>query len=304
MAARGGGRGEAGGRRGGRGRGRRVEGEIDQDVIDASTDLVWGRRTAEGTVSGYKNKLLHMAEFFLRQESFSLLTEDRRSIQVPIEDEDMNKVLEFFGYLASPAYARRQLTSPDDITDEMAEPYSDSTIEGYRSALLSLYKNSRPVLVPSELISSSLTQFINSYKNVINDLRQKGLIKLTQGKKKLSLAAYSHLCEKFLKWDCRLVSTPTTCWAFVTICWNLMSRPDSVDSLMLCHLDWDNDHLVVEEQGHKGDQSGTMKYGKAVYANPLQPCICPVLALAVLCFSKPTASNWATYPLGYNKAVG
>jgi hypothetical protein len=56
---------------------------------------------------------------------------------------------------------------------------------------------------------------------------------------------------------------------------------------MLCHLDWDSDHLVVEEQGHKGDQSGTMKYGKAVYANPLQPCICPVLALAVLCFSKP-----------------
>ena len=66
-----------------------------------------------------------------------------------------------------------------------------------------------------------------------------------------------------------------------------MSRPDSVDSLMLCHLDWDGDHLVVEEQGHKGDQSGTMKYGKAVYANPLQPFICPVLALAVLCFSKP-----------------
>lgn len=48
-----------------------------------------------------------------------------------------------------------------------------------------------------------------------------------------------------------------------------MSRPDSVDSLMLCHLDWDSDHLVVDEQ------------------NPLQPCICPVLALAVLCFSKP-----------------
>ena len=183
MATRRGGRGDDGAPRGGRGRGRRVEGEVNQDVIAASTELVWGRRTADGTVSGYRNKLAHMVEFFSRQESFVLLTEDRRSIKVPIEDEDMNKVLEFFGYLASPAYERRQLSDPDEITNEMAEPYSDSTIDGYRSALLSLYKNSRPVLVPSDLITASLTQFIVSYRNLINDLRQKGLVKLTQGKK-------------------------------------------------------------------------------------------------------------------------
>jgi len=38
-------------------------------------------------------------------------------------------------------------------------------------------------------------------------------------------------------------------WAFITITWNLMSRPDSIECLMLCHFDWDGDHLVIEEQG-------------------------------------------------------
>ena len=83
-----------------------------------------------------------------------------------------------------------------------------------------------------------------------------------------------------------------------------MSRPDSVQQLMLCHMDWEEDHLVIEEQGryycynrsfivdgsiiavgHKGDQQGTMKYGKAVYANPSRPAICPILATAVHIFS-------------------
>ncbi len=47
-----------------------------------------------------------------------------------------------------------------------------------------------------------------------------------------------------------------------------MSRAESVDSLMLKHIDWDCDALIIEEQGHKGDQTGENKFGKHVYANP------------------------------------
>ena len=38
-----------------------------------------------------------------------------------------------------------------------------------------------------------------------------------------------------------------------------MSRSDSVDSLMLTHFDWDEDSLIIEEQGHKADQKGDFK---------------------------------------------
>jgi hypothetical protein len=66
--------------------------------------------------------------------------------------------------------------------------------------------------------------------------------------------------------------------------WNLMSRSDSVDCIMLQHIDWQGDSLLIEEQGHKSDQKGENKFWKHIYANPLEPAICPILALAVLVF--------------------
>jgi hypothetical protein len=60
---------------------------------------------------------------------------------------------------------------------------------------------------------------------------------------------------------------------------------------MLQHMDWDGDALIIEEQGHKGDQTGENKYGKHVYANPLYPDKCPVLATAVLLFCFSERSN-------------
>ena len=74
-------------------------------------------------------------------------------------------------------------------------------------------------------------------------------------------------------------------WSYFTLLWNLMSRSDSVDTLMEEHFDWNGDAMMVQEQGHKGDQSGKEKYWKHVYANPLNPIICPILALAVHVFS-------------------
>eukprot|EP00644_Phytophthora_capsici_P019291 jgi/Phyca11/132378/e_gw1.158.8.1 len=56
---------------------------------------------------------------------------------------------------------------------------------------------------------------------------------------------------------------------------------------MLQHIEWTDDCLVVEEQGHKGDQTGADKFGKHVYANPYEPSQCTVLALAVHLFCCP-----------------
>ncbi|ETI30278.1 hypothetical protein F443_22601, partial [Phytophthora nicotianae P1569] len=56
---------------------------------------------------------------------------------------------------------------------------------------------------------------------------------------------------------------------------------------MLQYMEWTEDCLSIEEQGHKGDQKGSEKFGKHVYANPYTPCQCPILALAVHLFSCP-----------------
>jgi integrase len=59
---------------------------------------------------------------------------------------------------------------------------------------------------------------------------------------------------------------------------------ESVSALKLSHFDWVEDHLIVEEQTTKTDQTGSHKFPKAVYANPLEPNICPILAIALHVF--------------------
>ena len=51
-------------------------------------------------------------------------------------------------------------------------------------------------------------------------------------------------------------------WAFFVLMWNLMSRSDSVDGLMLQHLEWQEDSLIIEEYGHNGNQTGADSYGE------------------------------------------
>lgn len=63
-----------------------------------------------------------------------------------------------------------------------------------------------------------------------------------------------------------------------------MSRADSVNHIMLQHMEWGGDSLIITEHGGKADQKDESNYGKHIYANPLQPAICPILALAVLIF--------------------
>jgi hypothetical protein len=45
--------------------------------------------------------------------------------------------------------------------------------------------------------------------------------------------------------------------------------------------------LTIEEQDHKGDQTGENKFAKYIYANPYQPEVCPILSLAVFFFAFP-----------------
>ncbi len=56
---------------------------------------------------------------------------------------------------------------------------------------------------------------------------------------------------------------------------------------MLAHISWKDDHLCVTSPKSKSDQAGEATYPRAVYANPLQPMICPVLALSICVFTTP-----------------
>jgi hypothetical protein len=49
--------------------------------------------------------------------------------------------------------------------------------------------------------------------------------------------------------------------------------------------------MTILKGNSKGDQAGEDAYPKAVYANPHQPLICPILAIAVKVFSMGFIAN-------------
>ena len=111
-------------------------------------------------------------------------------------------------------------------------------------------------------------------------------MKINEGKMHLKSSGYDLIAQKLLM-QTPLASgqswhTVVFSWSYFVVMRNLMSRSDSVDKIMLQHIDWAEDALIIEEQGHKGDQTGAEKFGKHVYANPYEPAKCPILALAIL----------------------
>jgi hypothetical protein len=56
--------------------------------------------------------------------------------------------------------------------------------------------------------------------------------------------------------------------------------------MMMEHVGWEADSLLITTPKHKGDQEGVKCFSRHLYANPLNPAICPVLALAILTFMR------------------
>ncbi|ETV70773.1 hypothetical protein H257_13856 [Aphanomyces astaci] len=65
-----------------------------------------------------------------------------------------------------------------------------------------------------------------------------------------------------------------------------MARAVSASTLRYEHVSWKNDALEIQYGVMKNDQDGHMSFARHVYANPLNPEICPVLSLGVLLFTR------------------
>jgi hypothetical protein len=217
------------------------------------------------------------------------LNADLSEFCLPIPDAALS---DFFGYLCSCAHELSKLKDDEDPDPEDPDPAAYSSVALYRSALLDLYKIAE-VPIPSST-RPMMKEILDGYEKLLNNLKRRGLFRITEGKRELQFSGFEMITKKFMKKDPadRNVggswSSTTFAWFFLVLGWNLMSRSKSVESIMLGHIEWREDCMVIQEQGHKGDQQGSKKYWKHVYANPLRPSMCPILAWAVLIFSSPS----------------
>ncbi len=117
---------------------------------------------------------------------------------------------------------------------------------------------------------------------------------IQEGKRPLTFNAYRYLANVALK------STDfgdgIFSHIFLLLSWNL-TRCISIAGIMLSHVSWTNDSLVIVIPQHKGDQEGKHCAPKHVYANPVDPLICPVLSLAIYIFTEGQRFNGGNHCL-------
>ena len=270
-------------------------------------EYMQSKRVNDGTKKNFKSRINVMTRWMMQHVSNALTSDNQ--IKIPkkkdaptkreyhqyLEEQNVLKdaVIKFFGELSMRAFALEGVSSR--VAKSLPKPLAPSSLWGYRSALVYLHSQTKQTL--DEKLNVELDTLLNGYEKTICALQKEGKVKPNEGKMHLKWDGYDMLAEKFFKkspppgakgysW-----STTVFAWSFCVLMWNLMSRSESVDSLMMEHVDWDGDALTIEEQGHKGDQTGECKYPKHLYANTEYPYKCAVLAFAVQFFSFPDRPN-------------
>jgi len=183
-----------------------------------------------------------------------------------------------------------------DLTSR-SKPLSKSIVQTAKSALRWWYEENGTEIEHS--LNRRLNSIISGYKRAISELKRQGRMKLKEGKSPLSFKNYKLLVQKIIKFS------PITnsnfeqkskyehnynqnifAWAYLVLQWNLMARANNVATIMLSHIFWSEDSMVIAIPKSKTDQEGDCDYPRHIYANPFEPTICPILAVAVNIFSR------------------
>jgi hypothetical protein len=229
---------------------------VDLATASSAAGALIDGRIATSTKKRYETSIRVMKTFW--SEHFP------RRFSVPV---DRDAIVSFFGWLIDTKYKDK--------------PAAFSTIRLYKSALVSLYKENNLLLSPDT--NQRLESLLDGYQRRVADLKLSGKMAIFEGKLHLTFEGYRLLAQALLK------TTPAQmlfAWPYLLLQWNLIARAKSVASLMMEHVSWETDALLVSLPKHKGDQEGASCFARHLYANVSDPVICPVLALAVLVFTR------------------
>ena len=103
--------------------------------------------------------------------------------------------------------------------------------------------------------------------------------RLTEGKEPFSFSIYRALNNAMMR-----ATTKDSIFAhlFLVTSWNLMCRAGNTVSIRHAHLAWREDALTIMFGHMKNDQEGDRpRDPRHLYANPIVPEVCPILALAI-----------------------
>jgi hypothetical protein len=123
--------------------------------------------------------------------------------------------------------------------------------------------------------------------------RQSGELRSRVGKDELEVAMYRWLAEQFLH------EGDSFAHLYLVLTWNLLNRAVNTKELLYTHMHWKEDALVVMLPKSKTNQVGKQRpTPKHVYANPIEPVICPILSLGVHSLLSSASDAGAVFPGG------
>jgi hypothetical protein len=135
--------------------------------------------------------------------------------------------------------------------------------------------------------------FTNSYRAYLLFISQQkldGLYPDTINSIGFSVSTYQQICDKLVRYwasgrgSCN--SAVRHLHPFFLFSFSLLGRAERIGRLRFQWMSWTDDCLLVKVPTTKSDQSGSMSYFKRVYANAINPAVCPILALAIVVFSR------------------
>lgn len=158
-----------------------------------------------------------------------------------------------------------------------------ATLSQFRSAVKSLFKMYGQE--NDQVHEDRLTYLYRGVGRVTRKRISDNGGKVKVGKDPLQFSDLKNLAESF---QTSPKKTDIFGHAFLLLCWNLMCRSVNCVNICVQHLDWKMDALSIWFSHSKCDQMGTKeKDPRHIYANPINPAICPITALGVYLLCNP-----------------
>lgn len=250
-------------------------GVAEDSTIVRPTQLMQERRVSESTKRTYSDIVKHLSTWMLQNKP--QLASRTNSQELDLALVTLEDLLDYLD-------TRVDRFGDGSAGSSISPSYFNLIRASIRFAFLSA---SVPLPARYEQVLSEITTGIKrTYADVRRADTRRGVTPAGDtGKTPLSFSLYRTISRAML-----LSEDRDTLWGhlYSTMTWNLMCRTSNTTMLSIHQFRRHNDALAIYFTKAKNDQTGDrLKDPFHVYANPLMPEICPVLALGLmfLCFA-------------------
>lgn len=263
---------------------------IRNEISHPTTQEILENRRQLGTRKQYAASIKRVITAMIKVVDLMQVPEG----QAPIPDNLVDHTIGEDGFLN----AEIPLAVYKSILEEMSIKYlpngertmmSQTAFTGVQSAIVYWHEKSsesrgRPITLSAEHLSF-YRDYAKGRKRTIAGFRTHGLMSCREGKHYLSFKGY-RLIAKMALLESSSSRENMLAHSFSVIGWNLMSRSVTVSPLLWNDIGWVGDCMTITYQTSKTNQEGLHVVPRHIFANPVDPLICPVLALGLKLISE------------------